>query len=171
MIRLTGDIWKWLKTFKYLFKERENILNKRFFLIFTAKILYTQLFFCGRECFFVRRSAVYVVRSIKRYWISDDNHIFCWTSDRIFGEQVIIFLIFFNSFDHIFYKESFPNSSSETIAQFFANNLINDGVHYSLFLQNIIDGADKSNSNYRFIGFWYSGEMCALLFLLTGSTY
>ena len=58
-------------------------------------------------------------------------------------------------------------------------NLINDGVPYSLFIQNIIEGAGKSSagervtfckSSYLFIGFSYSGDMCLLLFL-SYSTY
>ena len=53
-------------------------------------------------------------------------------------------------------------ANSETMAELLAKNFINDGVHRSLFLQNIIDGAGKSvagervtfcNSRYRLIGF------------------
>ena len=87
--------------------------------------------------------------------------------------------MFCNSLDHV-YKQSFQNKNSETIAELFAKNLINDRVHYSLFLQNNIEGADKSsagervticNSHYLFIGFRYTRGMYLLLFLLSDSTY
>ena len=124
-------------------------------------------------------SVVYVVRSIKQYWL-EQVIIF-------FGEQVIVFLMSRWSYFWcflipltIFARKVFQIANSETMAELFAKNLINDGVHCSLFLQNILDGPGKSvagervtfcNSCYRLIGFWYSGNMCVLLFLLSESTY
>ena len=70
-----------------------------------------------------------------------------------------VFIIIFCG-EQVMFKQSFQKSNS--IAELFAKNLINDGVHYSLFLQNIIEGANKSsagervafcNSHYLFIGF------------------
>lgn len=67
---------------------------------------------------------------------------------------------------------------------FDAFDLINDGIHSfihcSLFLQNIIDGADKivsgervafCNLHYRLIRYWYCGNVFVLLFPLSESTY
>ena len=103
----TSDIWEWLKKLKYLFSERENISNKRF-LFSSVEILYYSLC-CTRESFFVTRSAVYVVRSIKQNWMEQVFIIifFWWTSDSILDQQVIIFLMFFNSFDHMFTSKGF----------------------------------------------------------------
>ena len=71
------------------------------------------LFLVKRESF-CTHSAVYV--AIKNGTI---DHTFWWTSDCIFDEQIIVFLMFFGSFDYKFTRKV-------------AKILINDGIHYSL---------------------------------------
>ena len=71
-----------------------NILDKRF--LFSSVEILCHYFFCKRESFFVTRSAVYVARyKAILNGASDHNHIFWWTSNSIFDELVIIFLMYF----------------------------------------------------------------------------
>ena len=87
------------------------------------------------------------------------DHIFWWTGDCIFSWFLWPCI----------YEERFPNSNSENIVALFAKNLIKTlFTHYSLFLNNILDSANKTfigetvtfcSSHYSLIGFWYSGNM------------
>ena len=58
--------------------------------------------------------------------------------------------MFFNSFDHIFTSKVFKITIQKLSRNCLLKNLINDGgVPYSLFIQNMIEGADKSSAGER----------------------
>ena len=92
------------------------------------------------------------------------------TNGHIFDKQMIVYFLFFNSFDHIFTRRVF-RIAIQKISPLLAKNLISGSIHHSLFLYNIIYGTDKiftgkkvtfCTSHYRSIGFWYSGDINVL---------
>ena len=84
-----------------------------------------------------------------------------------FDEQVIVF--FLDSFDHVFTRNIFriaiQKISWPCLPKILSMTLF---THYSLFLHNILDSANKTfigetvtfcSWHYSLIGLWYSGNM------------